>query len=114
MIIVSKVLKSSDPAWEAADMDIWSCVECSTSLICAAAPSIRPVLNKLRPRLFPSYIRNTMGHTEIKETKDIHITWEMRDMSKKSEKQHATMSTTTLTRSNSVSHKETSSQKESL
>lgn len=32
MVIVLRVLKSTDPAWEAADMDIWSCVECNTSL----------------------------------------------------------------------------------
>lgn len=63
MVVVSRVLKSTDPAWEAADMDIWSCVECNTSLICAAAPCTRPFINMIGPHLLPSYIRRVTNRT---------------------------------------------------
>lgn len=118
MIVVSRILKSKDPAWEAADMDIWSCVECNTSLICAAAPCIRPLLNKIKPSLLPSYLRSWtgQGRTDGNKSANIHVTWEMRHFNSKNGKTDISMSSTALASPEigTASHKEPSSHRPSL
>jgi hypothetical protein len=55
--ILARTISSPDPYWAVANMDIWSCVECNTALICAAAPCIRPFVVKMRTILSLGYSR---------------------------------------------------------
>lgn len=43
--------KSSDITWVIADFDIWTVLEVSLGIVCACAPAIRPLLQKVFPRL---------------------------------------------------------------
>jgi hypothetical protein len=47
-----------DPSWDAYDISIWTNTEIYVSLICAAAPGIKPVLVKMMPKLLGSTLRS--------------------------------------------------------
>ncbi|KAK3116086.1 hypothetical protein LTR53_003928 [Teratosphaeriaceae sp. CCFEE 6253] len=51
---ISTVLRSGDQAWVSYDLSIWSAVEINVSLICAAAPTLKPVFQRWLPGLFYS------------------------------------------------------------
>ncbi|KAK3115534.1 hypothetical protein LTR53_005029 [Teratosphaeriaceae sp. CCFEE 6253] len=51
---ISTVLGSGDQAWVSYDLSIWSAVEINVSLICAAAPTLKPVFQRWLPGLFYS------------------------------------------------------------
>ncbi|CZR54086.1 uncharacterized protein PAC_03969 [Phialocephala subalpina] len=54
--IVSILRVSSDPdiTWIIAEFDIWSVLECAIGIICACAPTIRPLLHKIFPKFMAS------------------------------------------------------------
>ena len=52
-----------DPTWDYYDVSIWSSVEIYVSLICAAAPGIKPLVAKILPRLMGSSHRSRSGTT---------------------------------------------------
>jgi hypothetical protein len=47
-----------EPSWDAYDVSIWSATEAYVSLICAAAPGVKPVVVKLIPRILGSSLRS--------------------------------------------------------
>jgi hypothetical protein len=47
-----------DPSWDAYDVSIWSSTEVYVSLICAAAPGVKPVVVKLIPKILGSSLRS--------------------------------------------------------
>ncbi|KAE9363226.1 hypothetical protein N431DRAFT_475389 [Stipitochalara longipes BDJ] len=113
MVIVSRVLKSTDPAWEAADMDIWSCVECNTSLICAAAPCTRHFINKIRPHLLPTYIRQTtLKYNGLKDSNAGSKSWPMENIESRRGKPQYAMSETDLIEDDCASQIRESRQKD--
>ena len=40
-----------DPSWDAYDISIWNATEAYVSLVCAAAPGIKPVVSLLLPKI---------------------------------------------------------------
>jgi hypothetical protein len=60
MVRVSLILAKPDfdPSWDAYDVSIWTNTELYVSLICAAAPGIKPVVVKILPRLLGSSMRS--------------------------------------------------------
>lgn len=87
-ILVGK-FDPTDPFWTAADVDLWSCVECNTGLICAAAPCIRPFIYKMRDVLSPVHRRMSITQSnddqpslklnDIENSKTLDSADEMRD-----------------------------------
>lgn len=51
--------KSSDITWVIADFDIWTVLEVSLGIICASAPAIRPLLQKVFPRMMRSVMTSS-------------------------------------------------------
>lgn len=67
--VLAKNQNPTDPSWTAADMDIWSCLECNTGLICAAAPCIRPFVVKVRSIFSVTYYNSTtMSITQLNDS----------------------------------------------
>ncbi|KAJ4298915.1 hypothetical protein N0V90_004158 [Kalmusia sp. IMI 367209] len=54
-----------DPSWDMYDVSIWTSTEIYVALICAAAPGVKPLVNKLLPKLLGTTLRSrtTGGHT---------------------------------------------------
>lgn len=50
-----------DPPWDAYDTSIWTSTEIYVTLICAAAPGVKPLIHKLLPRLLGSTLRSRTG-----------------------------------------------------
>jgi hypothetical protein len=51
LVRLSSILLAQDKAWASYDINIWSGVELNVGMICASAPTIKPVLAKLLPQL---------------------------------------------------------------
>jgi hypothetical protein len=66
IVIMSKLLSSIDPSWVLSGVIYWSAVEANTSLICAAAPCLLPLIKKFLPRLFSSG-RHELGSNQLNE-----------------------------------------------
>ena len=47
-----------DPSWDSYDVSIWTSVEIYVSLMCAAAPGIKPLISKILPKLLGSSYRS--------------------------------------------------------
>jgi hypothetical protein len=60
MVRVSLMLAKSDfdPSWDSYDISIWTNTEIYVSLICAAAPGIKPVIVRLLPKMLGSSLRS--------------------------------------------------------
>ena len=50
--IVIKIYTSLDPSWDAVPIGIWSSIELNTSIVCACAMTLKPLINRVFPRLF--------------------------------------------------------------
>ena len=50
--IVVKIYTSLDPTWDAVPIGIWSSIELNTSIVCACAMTLKPLINRVFPRLF--------------------------------------------------------------
>ncbi|KAF2676927.1 hypothetical protein K458DRAFT_320882, partial [Lentithecium fluviatile CBS 122367] len=48
----------ADPSWDTYDVTIWTSTEVYVSLICAAAPGVKPLISKLLPRLLGTTLRS--------------------------------------------------------
>lgn len=66
IVIMSKILTSADPLWALSGVISWSAVEANTSLICAAAPCLLPLIKKFLPRLLSSG-RHELGSNQLNE-----------------------------------------------
>lgn len=44
----------TDPTWDNVDISIWSVIENAVAVICACLPALRPLLNRVLPRVFGS------------------------------------------------------------
>lgn len=66
IVATSKVVNSADPTWTQVGMIYWSAVEANTSLICAAAPCLLPLVKKFLPRLLSSG-RHELGSNQLNE-----------------------------------------------
>ena len=66
IVIISKMLNSADPIWALPGLISWSAVEANTSLICAAAPCLLPLIKKFLPRLLSSG-RHELGSNQGNE-----------------------------------------------
>ena len=64
IVIMSKILTSADPLWALSGVISWSAVEANTSLICAAAPCLLPLIRKFLPRLLSSG-RHELGSNQL-------------------------------------------------
>ena len=64
LVIMSKILASADPLWALSSVIAWSAVEANTSLICAAAPCLLPLIRKFLPRLLSSG-RHELGSNQF-------------------------------------------------
>ncbi|PVH91342.1 hypothetical protein DM02DRAFT_664093 [Periconia macrospinosa] len=62
MVRVGRVLSSRkiDP-WDLYDVSIWTSTEINATLICAAAPGVKPLISKLFPRLLGTSYRSRTG-----------------------------------------------------
>jgi hypothetical protein len=60
MVRVSSMLAKPnfDPSWDAYDVSIWTNMELYVSLICAAAPGIKPVIVKILPKVLGTSLRS--------------------------------------------------------
>lgn len=59
MVRVSQILAHVfDPSWDAYEISIWTNTEVYVSLICTAAPGIKPVLVKILPKILGSTMRS--------------------------------------------------------
>jgi hypothetical protein len=60
MVRVSLMLEKPnfDPSWDSYDISIWTNTEIYVSLICAAAPGIKPVVARILPKLLGSSLRS--------------------------------------------------------
>lgn len=54
VVRISAILHATDTTWRAYDSSIWSAVEMNTSLICAAAPALKPLFKRFLPGLMSS------------------------------------------------------------
>lgn len=78
MVRVSLMLRKPDfdPSWDSYDISIWTNTEIYVSLICAAAPGIKPVIVRLLPKVLgtslKSRTRTTGGDIELKGSKWRH------------------------------------------
>ena len=50
--IVVTIYKSLDPTWDAVPIGIWSSIELNTAIGCACAMTLKPLINRVFPRLF--------------------------------------------------------------
>ena len=66
IVVMSKAVNSADPTWTQVGMIYWSAVEANTSLICAAAPCLLPLVKKFLPRLLSSG-RHELGSNQLNE-----------------------------------------------
>lgn len=70
MVRVGIVLekKNYDALWDAYDISIWTATEIYVSLICAAAPGVKPLVSKILPKLLGTTLgsrsksKTTVGH----------------------------------------------------
>jgi hypothetical protein len=59
MVRVSQIFERVfDPSWDAYDISIWTNTEIWVSMICAAAPGMKPILIKMLPKLLGSTLRS--------------------------------------------------------
>lgn len=60
MVRVSIMLQKSDfdPSWDSYDISIWTNTEIYVSLICAAAPGIKPVIVRLLPKVLGTSLKS--------------------------------------------------------
>jgi hypothetical protein len=85
-------------------MDIRSCTDCNASLICAATPSTRQFINKIRPHLLSTYIRQAMTkYSGFKEPTAGQKSWPMKKIGSGKGKSQYVMSDTALARDDSAS-----------
>jgi hypothetical protein len=65
MIRVSSMLTKADfdPSWDSYDVSIWTTTEIYVSLICAAAPGIKPVVVRMMPKILGSSLRSRTRNT---------------------------------------------------
>jgi len=49
LVRLSTILHAPDKAWASYDINIWTSVEINVGIICASAPTIKPVLAKIMP-----------------------------------------------------------------
>lgn len=47
-----------DPPWDTYDVSIWTSTEIYVSLICAAAPGVKPLVSKIMPKLLGTTLRS--------------------------------------------------------
>jgi len=52
-----------DPPWDTYDVTIWTSAEIYTSLICAAAPGVKPLVSMLLPHLLGTTLRSRTRNT---------------------------------------------------
>jgi hypothetical protein len=75
MVRVSLMLQKPDfdPSWDSYDISIWTNTEIYVSLICAAAPGIKPVIVRLVPKILGTTMRSrtrtTGGPIELSGSK---------------------------------------------
>jgi hypothetical protein len=67
IVIMSKILTSIDPLWALPSVISWAAVEANTSLICAAAPCLLPLIKKFLPRLLSSSGRHELGSNQLNQ-----------------------------------------------
>jgi hypothetical protein len=60
-VIVTLYYGDADLTWNLAILDVWTVWECSVSIICACAPTVRPLLLKIFPRFLGSNASATYG-----------------------------------------------------
>ncbi|KAL5114877.1 hypothetical protein ACEQ8H_007255 [Pleosporales sp. CAS-2024a] len=68
MVRVGQILEDTerfDPSWDAYDISIWTNVEIWVSILCAAAPGIKPVLLQFMPKLLGSTVRRSPSKTNF-------------------------------------------------
>ncbi|KAF2474836.1 uncharacterized protein BDR25DRAFT_384221 [Lindgomyces ingoldianus] len=108
MVRVGTVLRmpNFDPPWDTYDVSIWTSTEIYASLICAAAPGVKPLVSVLLPRLlgttFRSYARTKKGTTK-------KGTMELGSKIKRNSSlgtRHEAVSITRLTEANGISRSE--------
>ena len=64
--ISAVIADSSDASWRSYETSIWSAVEVNVALMCAAAPALKPLLQKIAPKLMYSLsgkTSNTYGQS---------------------------------------------------
>jgi hypothetical protein len=60
MVRVSAIFKKPDfdPSWDSYDVSLWTTTEIYVSLICAAAPGMKPVIVRIMPKLLGSSLHS--------------------------------------------------------
>jgi hypothetical protein len=60
MVRVSAIFRKPDfdPSWDSYDVSLWTTTEIYVSLICAAAPGIKPVIVRIMPKLLGSSLQS--------------------------------------------------------
>lgn len=66
-----------DPPWDFYDVSIWTSTEIYVTLICAAAPGIKPLISRLLPRLLGTTLRSRTKTTAV-GSNAIELTSKMR------------------------------------
>ncbi|KAJ5951878.1 uncharacterized protein N7479_010291 [Penicillium vulpinum] len=54
MVYIVKLYKSPDPSWDTFGVSVCSGIEVAVAITAASIPAIKPIVNRLFPRLFPS------------------------------------------------------------
>ncbi|KAK7185636.1 hypothetical protein PSPO01_08322 [Paraphaeosphaeria sporulosa] len=79
MVKVGTILNrhNIDPPWDMYDVSIWTSTEIYVTLICAAAPGIKPLISKVLPKLLGTTLRSRTGTTGA-QTNPIELTSKMK------------------------------------
>ena len=69
---ISSILHATDTTWVSYDSSIWSSLEINTSIVCAAAPALKPIFK----RYMPGFMYSISGKTSRgKPSHDDRSTW---------------------------------------
>lgn len=61
-----------DPSWDMYDISIWTATEIYVSLVCAAAPGIKPLVSKIVPKLLGSTLGASSDNTRAESTLSVY------------------------------------------
>jgi len=58
------VTSSRDPTWDNVGAASWSCIEANVGILCSCLPALKPLVNKLFPRLLGSSLSKSTGTSD--------------------------------------------------